>query len=72
MGEILVMEKEHWLKMETQDNKPIKLPDAWPSDGRSKLACIIGQGWVLHHPDRDTMIYQDCKWKVLKEKRKTA
>lgn len=50
----------------TQDNKPIKMPDAWPSDNRSRLALIEGTGWVLSHPDRQTMLYSDGRWKQMR------
>jgi hypothetical protein len=55
-------------KTMTQDNKPIKMPDAWPTDNRSRLALIEGAGWVLSHPDRLTMIYTSGKWRQMDER----
>lgn len=48
------------------DHKPMKLPDAWPSDGRSRISMRLGIGWVLTHPERPLMLYADGKWQEVK------
>ncbi len=58
--------------MDQDNNKPIKLPTAWPSDGRSKLSMMIGHGWVLSHPERNTMLYVNDKWEEIDQERKVS
>ncbi len=58
-----------------QDNnieRPFSLPTAWPNDKRSKLSMMIGHGWVLSHPERNTMLYVNDKWEEIDQERKVS
>ncbi len=41
--------------------RPSKLPDAWPSDGRSKIR-NSERGTIITHPDRTPMIFKEGRW----------
>ncbi len=43
------------------ENKPTRLPIAWPTDGRSRLK-NLETGWTLTHPDRESVVYKDDRW----------
>lgn len=43
-------------------NRPSKMPAAWPTDGQSTIRMMLGVGWVLTHRDRTPMLWQDGKW----------
>ncbi len=45
------------------EDRPTKLPTAWPHDGRSKMKNTV-HGWVLTHPDRGTVVWKDDKWQM--------
>ncbi len=42
-------------------DRPSKLPDAWPSDGRSKIK-NSDRGVIITHPERTPMIFKDGRW----------
>lgn len=43
-------------------DKPITLPNAWPTDGRSRLVNHHIYGWVLAHPERTPHQFLNGRW----------
>lgn len=66
------MEKNGNMIDDMQDNRPIRLPDAWPTDGLSKMSMKLGIGWVIQHRDRESMVYMAGKWKPLEKREEIA
>lgn len=52
----------------TQDNRPAALPTGWPTDGRSRMVSSVGIGWVLTHPDRDTLAFKSGRWEPAQQR----
>ncbi len=42
-------------------DRPSKIPDAWPTDGRSKIK-NSDSGVIITHPERTPMIFKDGRW----------
>lgn len=47
------------------DERPVKLPMAWPSKG-STLRNET-HGWTLRHKDRDPLVFKEGRWIPLAE-----
>ena len=43
--------------------RPSQFPDAWPTDGRSRIANMLGVGWILTHLERHPQHWEDGKKK---------
>lgn len=46
--------------------KPYKIPVGWPTDNRSRIVETL-VGWVIHHPERESMAYKKGKWTLYSE-----
>lgn len=48
------------------EEKKFYLPSGWPTDKRSRIVKTIA-GILLHHPERDSMVWAGTSWSKFRD-----